>query len=179
MVGQEITGVPLPFPSGGGPKQRSQSQSCTVNAVMGRKGHSIFLSTHQLNTLSFFCCVLSLSLSLLVPLSTSSTFILVDNASLEIQTPWPTHQPSLQHRTISHPIGAGTIAEEEAEEQTELRAKVRMANSHKAAIEMLAEAEVVEDAPTEEGQEGHTNPTMRKTNPPPNNRSKQRERPSP
>lgn len=79
---------------------------------------------------------------------------------------------------ISQPIAAGTIAHEEAEEETEHRVKVRTQNKRRAAIEMLAKAEAVVDVP-EEGQEGHqahTNSTMRNPNPRPNNRSKQKER---
>jgi hypothetical protein len=94
--------------------------------------------------------------------------------------PWPTHQPPLLARMISQPTAAGTIALEEAEEETEHRAKARMQNNLRAATEMLAEAEAAVDAPEEGHQEGHqppTNPAMRNLSPPPNNRSKQKERP--
>jgi hypothetical protein len=80
---------------------------------------------------------------------------------------------------INQPTAAGTIALEEAEEETEHRVKVRMPNNLRLATETLAEAEVAVDAPEEGQQEGHkalTNPAMRNPNPPPNNKFKQRER---
>jgi hypothetical protein len=79
---------------------------------------------------------------------------------------------------ISQPIAAGTIALEEAEEETEHRVKARTQNKPRVAIEMLARAEAVVDAP-EEGQEGHqahTSSTIRNLNPPPNNKSKRKEK---
>jgi hypothetical protein len=54
-----------------------------------------------------------------------------------------------------------------------------MPNNLKAATEILAEAEAVVDVLEEGQQEGHQaliNPTMRHLGPPPNNRSKQKER---
>jgi hypothetical protein len=93
--------------------------------------------------------------------------------------PWPTHQPPLLARTISQPTAAGTIALEEAVEETEHRVKVKIPNTLRAATEMLAKAEAAVDAPEEGHQEGHqplTNPAMRNPSPPPNNRSKQKER---
>ena len=142
------------------------------------EGRPIFSSTHQVTPeYCIFLAVLRDCRCRFLYFSLgSNTLLLADNTFLESHAPWPTHQPPLLARTISQPIAAGTIAleeAEEAEEETEHRAKARTRNKARAATEMAARAEAVVDA-AEEGQEGyqaHTSlPKLQ------NNRSKQRAR---
>jgi hypothetical protein len=175
---RDYGGVGLPFPFWR--KGYSQSQSLACNAVMLSRASPNILVHPPTHYCMFFARVIRLSLSL------QASFLRFYNSHSHgplnsgSYIPWPTHQPPLLARMISQPTAAGTIALEEAEEETEHRAKARMQNNLRAATEMLAEAEAAVDAPEEGHQEGHqppTNPAMRNLSPPPNNRSKQKERP--
>jgi hypothetical protein len=90
--------------------------------------------THQ-PTIVYFVTRLSLSSLASFPLFYNSHYRGRLNPGK--YTPWPTHQPPLPARMINQPTAAGTIALEEAEEETEHRVKVRMPNNLRLATETL------------------------------------------
>lgn len=179
-VGREITGgLPFPFWRKGPNSSTNHRARLGMPSWFWRAAQYSRPPTKSLLYIIFLAVLRDCRCRCLCFSLASNTLLPADDTLLGLQAPWPTHQPPLLDTRISQPIAAETTALEEAEEETEHRAKVRTRNNPRAAIEMLVRAEAVVDAP-EEGQEGHpahTTTTMRNPNPPLNNRSKQRERP--